>query len=53
MNTSIIELRQSDSTVVDTNGSYEVLLQKPLLMTNGSELSVSKAFIDTRVIGDG
>ena len=49
MDTSIIELRQSDSTTVITDGSYEVLLQKPILMTNGSELSVSKAFIDTRV----
>jgi hypothetical protein len=49
MDTSIIELRQSDSTTVITDGSYEVLLQKPILMTNGSQLSVSKAFIDTRV----
>jgi hypothetical protein len=50
--TSILELRQADSNVVNANGDYETLLSNDITLNNGDVLVLKNAFIDTKQTGN-
>jgi len=50
--TSILELRQADSNLVNSNGDYETLLANDIILNNGDILALKSAFIDTKPEGN-
>ena len=52
--TTIIKLQQNESnTNIENNGSYEIQLEKPLTVTDGSQIMLKSAFIDTTASSSG
>ena len=50
--TSILELRQADSNLINANGDFESLLGNDLILNNGDILALKNAFIDTKPEGN-
>ena len=53
MNTTIVELAQRHADTFQGDGDYSVNLDKPILLTEGCEVSIKSAFLDTRANNSG